>query len=630
MVSATKRLILKSTQTFGVRVSIESILYQSIRVLRRLLYILNKAQARIHQHQLETSTHSKDQWVEAVEAYYNILPGVFSKLGFVPKISVLVPVYKVKSRYLEECLNSVAAQIYRNWELCIVDDGSHDKEIANIIERFQTAYPNQVIFKIETVNRGICGASQIAFEMATGEYVALLDHDDRLLPNALLEVARSLQSSQRPEVIYSDESRISEVGAIEGTFHKPDWSPLFGLAVHYPAHLSVYKKSLIQSIGGFRLGFEGSQDHDLMLRATELTQEPIVHIPMVLYQWRAHPLSTARNLQAKPYAAIAGEKAVREACERRGWPADVAYDQKRERYSVKFQLKKPNDKVSIIVPTRDNFDLIEACLRSIFAAKTEIPFEIILVDHESTDSKCIALFQDYQSKYPGIFSRIVYHGSFNFGAMNNQAVQVARGQYVLFLNNDTEVRASNWLEELVAIAQLPSSGAVGGKLLLANGNIQHAGIVGLGHGVAGNAGLNMAADAKDYFGYLQTTHEVLSITGACLLISKEKFLGVGGFDEVFVPNGYGDVDLCLRLREKGLNNVYVPAATLIHRESPTRKASLEIYEKWYMLKRWGRELVTDPYLNINLDRGLFYRTHFDSIFQQPDEQHLQNRMQKPR
>jgi len=614
------------THIFSTRLL--AILGWSIRLSRKLLFILSKIQNRMGQNLISKAREDKDRWSSSLASYYQRLSGVVPCLKATPRISIIVPVYKVKLRYLQECLESIAVQVYPNWELCLVDDGSQDEKISALVEDFYQRFPDKVRFRIEIENGGICSASQLALELASGDFIALLDHDDRLLPNALLEIVRGIEANSSPDILYSDESRISEEGIVESTFHKPDWSPLFNLSVHYSTHLTVYRRDLVLKVGGFRPGFEGSQDHDLMLRAVEQSRSPVVHIPLVLYQWRAHAQSTARSLQVKPYAAVSGEKAVREACIRRGWPADVQYDQNLERYRVRFELKYPADKVSILIPTRDAFELIEPCLRSVFQLTTDIPFEVVLIDHQSQDSRCLQLFDDLQRSYVGRFKRIIYEGTFNFAGMNNLAARQCDGAYLLFLNNDTEVLCADWLKEMMAIAQLPNSGAVGAKLLLENGRIQHAGVVGLGHRVAGNAGFDRPIDCIDYYSYFQTTHEVLAVTGACLLINRKKFEAAGGFDEVNVPNGFGDVDLCLKLSKLGFENVYVPHAILRHKESSTRKASFEHYERWYMLKRWGATLVADPYLNPNLERGLWYRTDFDAIFQQPSEHEFQKIFRK--
>ncbi|WP_141730868.1 glycosyltransferase family 2 protein [Oligoflexus tunisiensis] len=612
-----KRVVFKVLNMPLLHVWLPRFIDFQVRVLRKFLFITSKFQARlIHHYRFNPST---DQWDQALMRYYSQIPSIPSRLHTRPLITVLVPVFKVKASYLSECLASVAAQVYENWELSIVDDGSNDPQINDVLQRFASRHPSKVKIRIEKQNSGICGASQLALDQATGNYIALLDHDDRLLPNSLLEVARAIQANNEPDILYSDESRINEDGIVESTFHKPAWSPLFNLAAHYSTHLTVYKAELMRRAGGFRLGYEGSQDHDLMLRAVELTTKPVVHIPMILYQWRAHPQSTARSREAKPYAAVAGERAVAEACERRGWPARVEFDAKLERYRVRFELRNPNAMVSILIPNKDAFGVIEPCLKSIFTKSTYQNFEVIVIDHDSKSKDVMKLYDRMEGQHQHRFRRIPYQGSFNFGAMNNIGTHFAKGEFLVFLNNDTEVVSPQWLEELLAVAQLPSSGAVGAKLLFESGKIQHAGIVGLGAGVAGNVGTNLPANTNHYYSYFQTTHEVLAVTGACLMLEKRKFLAVGKFNEVDVPSGFGDVDLCLRLRDKNFSNVYVPHAVLIHKESTTRKAGFEVYEKWYMLSRWGENLLADPYLNPNLQRSTQYQLDFDSIFQQPLE-----------
>ncbi len=595
----------------------------AIRILRKLLFMVSKFQARLNQHHSEAHQAALrpggDRWNEALDRYYRQLRSIQGSLSKKPLISIIMPVYKTPLKYLNECLASVAAQVYDRWELCIVDDGSQDSNVEDLLKQFAKQNPGKVKLLIENRNQGICIASQLALDQAQGDYIALLDHDDRLLPNALLEVTRTINASSEPDIIYSDEARINEDGIVESCFYKPDWSPLFSFAAHYSTHLTVFKTSLVRSVGGFRTGFDGSQDHDLMLRAVEASPRPVVHIPMILYQWRAHAQSTARSRDAKPYAAEAGVKAVSEACIRRGWPAQVKFDAKFERYRVRFDLKDPNILISIIIPSKDALDVLEPCLNSIFNKTTYPNFEIILIDHDSKSDAVLRLFKRMEANFADKFKCLSYTGEFNFAVMNNQAARAARGEYLLFLNNDTEVESPSWLEEMLSIAQLPTTGAVGAKLLFENRRIQHAGIVGLGKGVAGNAGVGLPHDSNHYYSYFQTTHEVLAVTGACLLVQKEKFDLVYGFNETDVPSGYGDVDLCLRLREKGFVNVYVPHAILLHKESSTRKAGVEVYEKWYMLNRWGKELATDPYLNPNLLMTTQYQIDFDSLFQQPLE-----------
>ncbi len=541
--------------------------------------------------------------------YYRNLQESISRLPIQPKISVLIPVYKVKIDFLRECLASLAAQVYKNWEACIVDDYSQDPEIKEVLEEFAQKYPDKVRLYFNESNLHISRTTNRALEMATGEYAALLDHDDRLLPNALGEMVRFMNLHASPDILFSDECVIDEKGHVLGTYHKPGWSPFMHLSVNYTTHLSVYRRAILTDIGGCRAGFEGAQDHDMMLRATEVPGARVVHVPINLYQWRSHQMSTASNSDAKPYAAIAGMKAVEEACKRRGMEADTIFEPKLHHYRLKFKV--PQDEqplVSIIIPTRDGFDLIQSCLESLFSKTLYRNFEVILIDHESEDPRCLDMFMDYAQLYPEKFRTISFQGAFNFAEMNNLGANDAKGDYLVLLNNDTEVLTPEWLDELLSVAQIPQVGAVGPKLLYPNGKIQHAGVIGLGPYIAGHAGCNEKADSLAYFGYFQTMHETLAVTGACLMISKEKYKRVGGLENTYVPNGFGDVDLCLKLRQAGFSNIYVPYASLLHKESVTRKVTFELFEAYYMLEKWSQELLCDPYRNPCLELGHLYRT----------------------
>lgn len=531
----------------------------------------------------------------ALNRYYERLTDSIDRLHYRPKISVLIPVYKVRPEYLSECLGSVAAQLYSNWEVCIVDDASHDQKIDRMINAFTRRFPDRVKYVKHKKNLNISAATNSALKIATGEYVALLDHDDRLLPNALAEVVRFACLNPGTEIFYSDESKIDEQGRTIDVYLKPNWSPLMHLSVNYTTHLSIYRRDLLVQIGGCRRGFEGSQDHDLMLRAVDASTSPVVHIPLVLYEWRAHALSTAMQRGAKPDAARAGIEAVRAACERRGRPAEVYFESATHHYKVRFDISPPQPLVSIIIPTRDNFDLLQTCLESIFALSSYREFEVIVVDHASTDSRCLELFEYYELLYPSRFRRMVYRGTFNFAAQINLGARGSKGKYYLLLNDDTEVKTPAWIEELLSVAQLPEIGAVGAKLLYPDSTIQHAGIYGDGIAVAQHIGLGRGSRDSTYHNYLSTTHEVLAVTGACLMISSDAFHQVRGLDERYLANGYGDVDFCLKLRASGFTNVYVPYAVLEHRESATRGKNLELFERIYMHREWAEALVQDPY-----------------------------------
>jgi glycosyltransferase involved in cell wall biosynthesis len=527
-----------------------------------------------------------------------------------PKISILLPVYKVKHQFLREGLASIALQTYPYWEVCIVDDASGDPEIDRIIEAFKDRYPAQVLHHINPRNLHISATSNACLEMATGEWCALMDHDDRLYPNALFEIVRYINLNQEADVFYTDEIVVQEDGIPFGTpFFKPAWSPILNLQTNYCAHLCAYRTTLLKKIGGFRTGFEGSQDHDLIMRAAENAKIPPVHIPFCTYQWRVHADSTASSIDAKPYAATNGIKAVSEACKRRGLPlASADYNTNTHHYDLTFEISgKPL--VSIIIPTRNHLRLVKGCVDSILQKSTWENLEIILVDNCSDDPatlEWLASVQDIQrgSRKPCRVIRDESH--FNFAHLNNLGAAAASGDYLVLMNNDVEVMTPNWIEEMLPYAQMPDLGCIGAQLLYADGSVQHAGGLLLGDWIAGHACRKLRPDDRTYIDAIATARECSFVTAACLMVSRAKFDSVGGLEVDFVPNGYGDIDFCLSLASKGLRNLYVPRAVLHHFESKARGRSIETFERITIKSRWAPSLSLDPYLNPNLKRGEEY------------------------
>ena len=544
--------------------------------------------------------------LQSLTKYYNHLGHVVNEMPYQPKISILIPVYKVMPSYFWECLQSVAIQVYKNWELCIVDDCSNDPAINKIVEEFQARFPGQVHFLTNEVNSHISITSNNCLKLARGEYIGLLDHDDRLYPNSLSEVVRYINFKEKPDILYSDERTIDEHGnKLNDSYRKPDWSPFMHLCMNYTTHFSVYKRELIVNIGGFRKGFEGSQDHDLMLRAVEASSKPVVHIPFCLYQWRAHPLSTAASMSSKPYAAIAGEKAVTEALARRGRPAVVNYEPFTHHYRLDFALPSPLPLISIVIPNKNSFELLQHCLEAVFQKSTYPHIEVIVIDNGSTDERVLALYKEYEAKNKNFIS-FVEHAYFNFGKMVNQGVSRSHGDYVLLLNNDTSVIEPSWIEEMLKVAQFPEIAAVGAKLLYPNGTVQHAGILLTGQRIAEHPGIGLPEAHALYCNVMNTLHESSAISAACMLIRKDKYLEVGGFDEKYLPNGYGDVEFCLKLSRKGYSHLFTPYARLYHHESPSRGGTVEYFERFYLMQEYGREVFNDPFLNPNIARGNTY------------------------
>lgn len=554
-------------------------------------------------------------------SYYDHLRAHIPTLARQPMISVLVPVYRPDPRYLREALMSVALQTYPNWQLCIADDASADPDVTAVIEEFASRYPDRVKVKVNSTNLHISGASNAALELATGEFVTLLDHDDRLYPHALAEVVRAINSvaddtGTPPQVLYSDEKVVGPDGEhLHDTFNKPGWSPFLHLSVNYTTHLSVYSRELLERIGGFRVGFEGAQDHDLMLRAVAAADTDVVAIPIVLYQWRSHPQSTAGTDDAKPYAWEAGMRAVREACEAQGRPVVVTMDESTGHYRLAFALPDPLPRISLVIPSKDSTEFLHTCIDSVRNVSTYPDIEIVVVDNGSTLPEVLEYYEHLRKTDPCL--QIVSDPDyFNFARLNNEGVSAATGEYVVLLNNDTEVITADWLQQMLMYAQFSEVGAVGARLLYPDGTVQHGGIVGIGAHIADHTGWHSRPEDRMYLDMVNTVHEAMAVTAAAMMIRRDTYLQVGGLHESVVPNGFGDVDMCLRLRERGYTNVYTPYATLIHHESITRKRNIEVAEIQYMRSRWGTQLLNDPYLNPNLNRSGQYTP--DTNITQPD------------
>jgi len=564
------------------------------------------------------------QTVGEADAYFKNLAHRVRGYPIQPKISIILPVYKIDPEIFRETLATVDLQCYENWELCVVDDASGDARLAEMIERFASDHPGQVKFAINGENVHISATSNRCIEMATGDYLALLDHDDRLVPNALAEMVRYINLHNEPDILYSDERVIEQSGtATHLVYCKPGWSPFLHLSCNYTTHFTLYRTELIRELGGFRVGYEGSQDHDLMLRATEASPKPVVHVPFCLYQWRATETSTAKSADTKPYAAQAGIRAVTDACRRRGRPAVVEWEAESFHYRVRFELPKEPPLVSLLIPTKDNGALLEGCLQSIFEKTSYANFEVILIDNGSTTDDALSVMTRYETANPGRVRILRKDGPFNFAALNNQGAAIARGEYLVLLNNDTTVESPEWIEEMLRYAQFPEVGAVGCKLLYPNGQIQHAGLELQDRRIANHSFKYMPEETTAYSNNTKTAHEVSAVTGACMMIAAAKYCEMGGLDELYLPNGYGDVDFCLRLIEAGYSNVYTPYAKLIHHESCSRGRVIETFERHYMVRRWGHQLMNDPYLNFNLTRNMLFQIDPEFCYLDPTGREFQ-------
>ncbi|MEL6495170.1 MAG: glycosyltransferase [Cyanobacteria bacterium J06623_7] len=523
-----------------------------------------------------------------------------------PLISIIVPVYNPDAEFLRQAIESVLGQAYPRWELCLADDCSTKSYVWSILQEYAQKDSRIKVMQRST-NGHICHASNSALELASGEYIALLDHDDLLAPHALAEVVKLLSKHPEADFIYSDEDKVNTQNIHSDPYFKPDWCPDTFLSRMYTCHLGVYRHSLIKEVGGFRPGFEGSQDYDLVLRVTEKTDH-IFHIPDVLYHWRIHSQSTAAFADAKTYAFDAGQKAIAEAIVRRGQPGRVISKlQFPGVYTVRYEIQEQK-LVSIIIPTRDLAETLHTCLKSIFTKTTYSNYEVIVIDNGSQEAKTAECLVYWQQEQPDRLRCYRYDIPFNYSRINNYAVSKARGDYLLFLNNDTEVISSDWIEAMVEQVQRESIGAVGGLLLYPDDTIQHAGVV-LGlFDVAGHGHRNFAADQPGYISQIVSTNNYSAVTAACLMCRRETFTEVGGFEER-LQVAFNDVDFCLKLVSRGYRNIYLPHVVLYHYEyksrgsedSPKKQARFA-QEIAYMKQTWQELCDRDPCYNPHLTR----------------------------
>ena len=526
-----------------------------------------------------------------------------------PKFSVIMPVYNVEASWLEKAIQSVQNQIYPYWELCIVDDASPKPHIKRILTHYSQVDDRiKVVFRPE--NGQIVAASNEALALATGDYIALLDHDDELAINALFENARLINEHPDADFIYSDEDKMDTKGKRLDPFFKPDWSPDYFHACMYTCHLGVYRTSLIHAIGGFRPGYDGAQDYDLVLRVAEKTKQ-IYHIPKILYHWRVIPASvTAGGEEVKPWAYIAARKALEEMLARSPYPGLVEDVSERPGFWRVRRHLLGEPLISIIIPsagkamvTADgSLVAIENCLRSLHERSIYRHFEVILVDGYDIPDETLARVKDmFAGDAAPPLHLVRCKEPFNFSHRINQGAAHANGQFLLLLNDDTEVITPDWLESMLEFAQQDDIGAVGAKLFFPDGKLQHGGVMVLG-GNPGHAYHGFDGDHPGYYCSNLVNRNYLAVTAACLMIRRSLFQQVGGMDEIF-PLNYNDVDFCLKVHQAGYRNVVTPYAQLIHYESISREAGLQpneweiLNQKW---KHYFNQLNGDPYYNPNL------------------------------
>lgn len=496
-----------------------------------------------------------------------------------PLISILMPVHDTDPRLLGEAVASVRGQIYGHWQLCLADDGSDRPATRELLE--QVAGDDRIAMTRLEQPSGIAAATNAAAGLATGEYVAFLDHDDVLKPHALAQVARWIAADPGLDLIYSDEDILGADGLLRDPHLKPDWSPDQLFAQNYVCHLMVIRRSLLEELGGLRSAFDGSQDYDLVLRATERTDR-VGHIPEPLYSWRAAPGSVAADLATKPYAIVSGAAAVAAAMARRGYPPEVETVDPAGRYRARWR-PPGSAHVTIVIPTRDRLDLLERCMASIETRSTFRRYQIVIVDNGSVDPATLGWLA--ASRWPVIR----YPFEFNYARMMNYAVSALETDALLFVNNDTEVVSPGWIEALLEQALRPEVGAAGGRLRFPDGRPQHEGI---SIGTWGDWANNI--DHRGYFARGDMVRNTSAVTGACCMIRPSVYRAVGGADER-LQVAYNDVDLCLRIRRAGWEIVYTPYAELVHAEGSSRGGYQHHDDAPVFRDRWDPRAVLDPY-----------------------------------
>jgi O-antigen biosynthesis protein len=546
-----------------------------------------------------------DKWIKN---FHEVTKAALSKSPFEgvrePLISILMPTYRTNIQFLKSAIDSVCRQTYENWELCIADDASDTPELRSILEDY-AAHDGRIKLVFRDENGHISAASNSALAIAKGDWIALLDHDDLLDKHALFCLVSVINQQPDARMIYSDEDKIDEAGVRSDPYFKSEWNQDLFYSQNMFSHLGAYEASLIREVGGFRVGYEGSQDYDLALRCIErININQIHHIPRVLYHWRIHEDSTANSIGAKPYAKLAGEKALNDHFQRQNIHAKAESEDVGGGYRVRYALPTVLPLVSIIIPTKNKSELLKKCIDSIFSKTDYDNYEIIIVDNGSDERKAINLLKKLAEN---IKIRIISDASpFNYSKLNNAAVAEAQGSVVALLNNDVEVINGQWLKEMLSHALRAEVGVVGAKLFYPDNTIQHAGVV-LGiHGIAGHVHRFLPNDHLGYCGRASLIQSFSAVTGACMVMRKSVYLEVHGMNED-LPVACNDIDLCLKVRQAGYRNIWTPYAELYHHESLSRglddtpeKLARSAKEVAYMQQRWGDLIKNDPAYSPNL------------------------------
>ena len=526
------------------------------------------------------------------------------KWNYGPKISIIVPAYKTPEAFLRQLMDSLLAQTYANWELCIANASPEDASMEYVLKEYAKK-DSRILWKKLEENKGIAENTNEAFAMATGEFAGLLDHDDLLAPNALYEVAKALETEPDIDVLYTDEDKVRGDEVLE--HFQPHLKPDFNIDLlrsnNYICHFFVVRKSLLEKTGGFRREYDGAQDYDFIFRCTQAAGK-IHHIPEILYHWRTHQSSTADNPESKLYAFEAGKRAIEENLRQNGLIGEVSHTKDYGFYRVKYPVQG-EPLVSIIIPNKDAKEDLEKCIQSILENSSYTNYEILIVENNSTGEEIFSYYKELSEN-----SRIRllrWKREFNYSAINNYGAKKAKGDYLLFLNNDTEVISPDWIEEMLGFCQRPDTGIVGARLYFGNNTVQHAGtVIGIG-GIAGHMFTDMPRERSGYMHKAAIIQDLSAVTAACMMVKRQVFDEVQGFEEQ-LSVAFNDVDFCLRVREKQYLVVYDPYVELYHYESKSRGAedSKEKVRRFqseieFMRCRWETLLKKgDPYYNKNL------------------------------
>ncbi len=568
---------------------------------------LEKEYKSLHPYRVQRCTPHYSAYLNWIRENEKNNNKVFDKDLFAhsPLISVVMAAYNTPTEYLKKAIDSVLNQSYPHWELCIADDASTDEKTVQLLNEY-IKKDERIRVHFRKSNGHISLAFNTALALAKGDYIAFMDHDDMLSPNALLEVVKAINNEPEVKLIYSDEDKIDEKDRRYDPHFKSGWNPDMFYAQNYISHLSIIKKSLLEEVGMLREGYEGAQDYDLLLRVTRvISADEIVHIEKILYHWRAFEGSTAYAPEEKHYTSEAGLKALQDHFFSKEKAVKVEPGLLPNTYKVSYSFDT-EPLVSLIIPTRDGYDILSLCIKSIIEKTTYKNYEIIIVDNQTTDTETLAYFDELTGTYQHI-KIIQYDNVFNYSAINNFAVEYAKGEIIGLINNDVEVISDHWLTEMVQHALRTDIGAVGAKLYYDNNTIQHAGVIlGIG-GVAGHSHKYFAKDAHGYFSRLKIVQNLSAVTAACLVIRKDLYKQVGGLDEENLKVAFNDVDFCLKVQKEGYRNLWTPYVELYHHESVTRgtednevKRERFKQEVLHMQKKWGRVLEADIYYNRSL------------------------------